>query len=164
MQLTGLVQEFLAQNRDRLRSMLAAKYGISSEEMDEVRAAVDRFLEKNYGAAVSLAEEISEMQQPVMLFIGREDCAICQESKPAVLRFAGDHREVRLVKLDYSEPAGRMYHILHQEDKGLLPLTALIYRGCVRMLFTGKPVPSETLESYYRALKSGSPDHNVFAL
>jgi len=158
----GLVQEFITQKRARLRTTLAAKYGLSSEEMDEVQEAVDLFLEKNYGPAVSLAEEISKIQQPVVLFIGREDCAICQESKPLVTKFVQDHGDVRFVKLDYSDPAGRMYHILHQEDRGLLPLTALIYRGCVRMLFTGQPVSSETYESYYHALGSGSPDHNVF--
>lgn len=152
MDLMGLVQAFLEAQRSRLKSELAAKYGVPEDELSD---NVSSFLKKAYGPAEELVGSLCRCKHTVVLFIGRKGCAICQRSQPELESFLKRHGDVRLVKLDYSDPRGLLYHILHQEKTGMLPLIAMISEGQVKMIFTGECILPEAYEQYYRALKSG---------
>jgi len=67
------------------------------------------------------------------------------------------------VKLDYSQPGGLLYHLIQQQDKGLLPLIAMIFQGRIRMIFTGECLHATVYEKYYNELRSGR-SKNIYAL
>ncbi len=145
------VQGFMAFKLKQHSEELAEKYGVPEEEVFDV---VSEFLKDTYGPAVKTAESISRREQPVMLFIGRGGCTICQKSKPELDLFLQNHRDMEQVLLDYSNPEGLLYHMIQQGEAGLLPMIAMIHKGCIRMIFTGKCVHSEVYEHYYEDLSS----------
>jgi len=138
-------------SRKKLREELAWKYGVPEDELSDI---VDSFLRDTYGPAIELARAIESKECPVLLFIGRKDCAICQRSLPALERFLQGHKELELVKLDYSDPKGLLYHMIQQQDRGMLPMIAMIFRGSIRMIFTGEGIQEEIYEKYFNELRS----------
>ncbi len=160
MDLIARVQGFMTGQRERLSKELATKYGVSPDEM---AAIVDSFLKDTYGPALKIAETVSSEENPVLLFIGRKECAICQRSQPDLERFLQGHRELELVKLDYSQPEGLLYHMIQQQDKGMLPLITMIFRGRVHMIFTGECICAAVYEKYYNELRSEC-SQNIYAL
>lgn len=151
MNLMSLVQGFMASKLERHCEELAEKYGVPENELSEI---VESFLRDTYGPAVELAEAISSKELPVLLFIGRKDCAICKRSLPELESFLQRHADIELFKQDYTQPAGLLYHVIQNEETGMLPLIAIIFRGCILMLFTGVCVDREIYERYYRDLNS----------
>lgn len=150
MDLMSRVQEFMASQLKRLSEELAEKYGVPQEELcDEVTS----FLMATYGPAQEAATAICNRERPAILFIGRKDCAICQRCQPELERFLQDHEELDLVKLDYSQPEGLLYHMIQHEENGMLPLIAMIFRGCIGAVFTGECVQPEVYERCYRDLR-----------
>jgi hypothetical protein len=160
MNLMSRVQGFMAFKTKRLSEELAEKYGVPEEDVCDI---VSQFMKDTYGPAAKTAERISDKKQPVVLFIGREDCAICQRSKPELDRFLKDHSDLEPVLLDYSCPEGLLYHIIQQGESGLLPMIAMIFQGNIRMIFTGECVHPEVYEHYYNALRSQC-NQNIYAL
>jgi hypothetical protein len=160
MDLMSRVQGFMALKMKRLSEELAEKYGVPEEEVSDI---VSGFLKDTYGPAVEIAESISSKKQPVMLFIGREGCAICQRSKPELDLFLQDHSDLEPVLLDYSRPEGLLYHMIQQGESGLLPLIAMVFQGDIRMVFTGQCIHPEVYERYYEGLRSQC-SQNIYAL
>jgi len=160
MDLIARVQGFMTMQQEQLSEELAMKYGVPE---DEVAVIVDSFLKDTYGPALKEAKAISDKENPVLLFIGRKECTICQRSQPDLERFLQDHRELELVKLDYSQPEGLLYHMIHQQDKGTLPLITMIFRGRMRMIFTGDCICAAVYEKYYNELRSEC-SQNIYAL
>jgi len=159
MDLMARVQEFMTLKKERLGKELAEKYGVSE---NEVAGPVDSFLKDSYGPALEAARVISSKENPVLLFIGKKECTICREaSRSGAL--PGRHRDLELVKLDYSQPGGLLYHLIQQQDKGLLPLIAMIFQGRIRMIFTGECLHATVYEKYYNELRSGR-SKNIYAL
>lgn len=159
MNLMARVQGFMDGELERLSGSLAEKYGVSR---DEVAGSVGAFLQETYGPAMRLAEAISSKKVPVIVFIGREGCNICQRSMPPLERFLQEHRDLELVKLDYSEPAALLYHMILHTDKGMLPLIAMVSEGCISMVFTGEAVATEVYQRHYSSLRSEC-SQNVYA-
>lgn len=154
-------QEFMATKTQRLSEDLAEKYGVTEDEIYDI---VSCFLKDTYGPALEVAKSISKKtEKPIMLFIGREDCAICQRSWPEIERFLQTHDDIELVKLNYTNPPGLLYHMIHQEEKGQLPLIAMIFQGCIKMAFTGECIHPEVYERYYEDIGSGC-SQNIYAL
>lgn len=151
MDLMSRVQEFMASQLERLSVELAKMYDVPAEEFSD---DVDAFLRETCGPAVEAATAICSRERPVVLFIGREDCAICQRCQPVLARFLQDHEELDLVKLDYAKPEGLLYHMIHHEAKEMLPMIAIIFRGSIRKLFTGKCSQPEVYERCYRDMRS----------
>ena len=85
----------------------------------------------------------------MLLFIGRKDCNICRRSEPILESFLSRHKDLELVKLDYSQPSGLLYHMIHSQENGMLPLIAFIFRGAIRMIFTGECLHNDVYEKYY---------------
>lgn len=160
MDLMSRVQGFMALKMKRLSEELAEKYGVPEEEVSDI---VSGFLKDTYGPAMEIAESISSKEQPVMLFIGREGCAICQRSKPKLDLFLQEHSDLEPVLLDYSCPEGLLYHMIQQGESGLLPLIAMIFQGDIRMVFTGQCIHPEVYERYYEGLRSQC-SQNIYAL
>lgn len=141
------------------REELAGKYGVPEDELSEV---VESFLRDTYGPALKLVETMCSKELPLVLFVGRKGCAICERSQPELERFLKGHEDIELLKLDYSQPEGLLYHMIHQEETGMLPLIAMIFRGCIGMIFTGECVRREDYEMYYEALRSEC-SQNIYA-
>ncbi len=160
MDLMSRVQGFMARELERQSTELAEKYGVPQEEVSGV---VESFLNDTYRAALEQAEAISRMERPVLLFIGRKDCAICRRSLPGMEEFLRGRPDLELVRLDYTEAPGLLYHMIVQQEKGMLPLIAMILKGCIRMLFAGECIGAEVYEKYYGDLQSGL-SQNVYAL
>jgi hypothetical protein len=160
MDLMARVQGFLTLKKVRLGEELAEKYGVPE---DEVSGLVDSFLKDTYDPALKVAGAISGKVNPVLLFIGRKDCAICQKSQPDLERFLENHQDLELVKLDYSQPEGLLYHLIQQQNKGMLPLVAMIFKGQIRMIFTGESIHATVYERYYNDLRSEC-SQNIYAL
>ncbi|NMB84933.1 MAG: hypothetical protein A4E44_00576 [Methanosaeta sp. PtaB.Bin018] len=151
MDLIARVQGFMATKQEKLSEELARKYGVAEDELSDI---VDSFLRDTYGPAIELAKAIESKECPVLLFIGRKDCTICQRSLPALERFLQGHKEFELVKLDYSDAQGLLYHMIQQQDRGMLPMIAMIFRGSIRMIFTGEGIHEEIYEKYSNELRS----------
>ncbi|OPY53772.1 MAG: hypothetical protein A4E48_00605 [Methanosaeta sp. PtaU1.Bin060] len=160
MDLMSRMQEFMASQLERLSGELAMKYDVPAEEFSD---DVDAFLRETYGPAVEAATAICQRERPVVLFIGREDCAVCQRCEPVLARFLQDHEELDLVKLDYAKPEGLLYHMIQHDAKGMLPMIAIIFRGGIRKLFTGECSSPEVYERHYRDLPSEGCQ-NIYAL
>jgi len=148
--LIPLVDGFIAKKRDEMCRELTAKYVLSSDEASEI---VSTFLDDSYGPAMALAEEIAKREGPVLLFIGRKDCAICQRCRPFLERFILEHKDLKSVILDYSQPEGLLYHLIHGEEKGMLPLIALIFRGKIMMKTCGECAAEHFYEKCYRDIR-----------
>lgn len=146
MDLKAQVQGFMSKKGEQLASELAEKYGVPPEE---VAGVVASFLEDTYGPASRLAQAIAGEKALVLLFIGKKDCPICRRSEPILESFLSTHQDLELVKLDYSQPAGLLYHMIHSQETGMLPLIAFINRGAIRMIFTGECLPLAVYEKYY---------------
>ena len=103
MNLIVLVQGFKAAKQEQLCEDQAEKHGVP---VDEVAEVVESFLKDTYRQAENLAEVIQSKERPVLLFIGRTDCIICQRSPPYLEKFLLDHKDFEGVLLDYSLPEG----------------------------------------------------------
>ena len=64
--------------------------------------------------------------------------------------------------LDYSQAEGLLYHMLQQQDKGMLPLIAMIVQGDIKMIFTGECISQDAYEKYYHNLHRES-SQNLYA-
>lgn len=146
-----MVHGFMATKKKQFQEDLADKYGVPA---DEVAGIVDPFLEDTYNPAKVLADAICRKEHPVLLFIGRKDCAICQRCLPELERFLLDRKDLEFVNLDYSLPEGLLYHMIQQNDNGLLPLIAMIFRGSIKMIFTGECVHAAVYEKFYNHLRT----------
>jgi hypothetical protein len=151
MDLVSLFQADLDSQQDKFRKALAEKYGVPDEDLDRI---ISEFLSNTYGPALAVAEAISRSEKPLILFIGKEGCAICQRSLPKREIFLQDHQDISLVRLEYSEPSGLLYHAINQESNGALPLIALISGGSIMKVFTGECIHPEAYEEYYPAMSS----------
>ena len=149
MDLMARVQGFIAMKQKKLAGELAEKYGVPEDEVSEV---VESFLKDTYGQALKLADEICGRERTVLLFIGRKYCAICKRCRPDFERFLLDHKELEPVMLDYSQAEGLLYHMIQQQDKGMLPLISMIVQGDIKMIFTGECVGQDAYEKYYHDL------------
>ena len=160
MDLMSRLQEFMASQLERLSEELAEKYGVSEDDLSD---DVATFLRETYGPAVKAASAICSRERPVLLFIGRNDCAICQRCQPELERFLQDHEELDLVKLDYAQPEGLLYHMIKNETEGVLPMIAMIFHGHIGKIFTGECAHPEVYERCYRDLRSQGCQ-NIYAL
>ena len=148
--LISLAEEFIAKKQDEMSWELAEKYLLSSDEVSEI---VSSFLDDSYGPAMDRAEEIAKREGMVLLFIGRKDCTICQRCRPVLERFIIEHRELEAVILDYSQPEGLLYHLIHREERGMLPLIAFVSRGKIMMKTCGECAAEQVYEKFYRDIK-----------
>jgi hypothetical protein len=146
MNLMGCARGFMISEIKRLNEELSEKYSVPESELSDV---VDRFLKDTYVQALDEAKSICGKENPVVLFIGRKDCAICQKSLPQLELFLADHKDLELVKLDYSQPEGLLYHMIYRQKEGKLPLIAFINKCHIDMIFTGECIYPEVLEQYY---------------
>ena len=110
-----------------------------------------------------MAEAISRKDKPVLLFIWRKGCAICQKSKPELEKFIQAHSDIDLVTVEYSDPEGLLYHMINQEENGMLPMIAMIFQGNIKMVFTGECIHPEVYEKYYKDLLVEC-SQNIYAL
>ena len=159
MDLMALVQGFMAEKQEQLSDELAEKYGVPPEE---VAGVVDSFLKDTYGPATRLAQAIHDRQGVHLLFIGRKDCPVCQKSEPILESFLSRHNDLELIKLDYSEPCGLLYHIIHRQENGKLPLIAFIFHGAVGMIFAGECLHAAVYEKYYNDMLAQC-SQNIYA-
>jgi hypothetical protein len=159
MDLMALVQGFMAEKQKQLSDELAEKYGVPQEE---VAGVVDSFLKDTYGPATRMAQAIHDRQGGHLLFIGRKDCSVCQKSEPILKRFMSRHKDLELVKLDYSEPSGLLYHIIHRQENGKLPLIVFIFNGVVGMIFAGECLHATIYERYYNDMLAQC-SQNIYA-
>lgn len=144
MDLMGRANGFMATKLKRFSEELAEKY-----PENDIEDIVSGFLKDTYGPALDMADVLVEKDRPVLLFIGREDCAICRRSLPELEKFLSAHKELELVKIDYSDKRGLLYHMINQDEKGLLPMIALIFSGDIKMVFTGVCIHPDVYEKYY---------------
>jgi hypothetical protein len=151
MDLIALAQGFMTAKQEELALELAEKYGVP---LNEVTGVVDSFLRDTYGPALNLAKAIHRKESPALLFIGRKDCTICQRSRPVLESFLLGHEELQPVVLDYSQPEGLIYHIIHRGDTGMLPLIALIFRGAIKVISSGECVGAQVYEKYYNDIQA----------
>jgi hypothetical protein len=99
----------------------------------------------------------------VVLFIGKADCAVCQRSKPALLKFLRTHQELKLISVDYSDLRDLLYHILQDGEKGPLPMISMIYRGSVKAIIIRECIHQEIYERCYSSLGPGG-SQNIYAI
>ena len=148
--LISLAEEFIAKKQEEIGLELAMKYRLSFDEVSEI---VSAFLEDSYGPAMALAEEIGRREGLVLLFIGRKDCTICQRCMTILERFIIEHREIEPVILEYSQPEGLLYHLIHREERGMLPLIAFISQGKIMMKTCGECAAEHVYEQCYRDIR-----------
>ncbi len=147
MDLMDRVTGFMNSKLKSFSSELAEKYGVPVSEVED---NVSEFLANTYGPALNMAEAISRKDKPVLLFIWRKGCAICQKSKPELEKFIQAHSDLDLITVDYSDPEGMLYHMISQEETGMLPMIAMIFQGHIKMIFTGVCIHPEVYEKYYQ--------------
>lgn len=150
--LVSLAEDFIAIKQESLSRELAEKYLVTKDEVSDV---VDSFLRDTYGPALNLAESIQRKKQAVLLFIGKKDCAICQRCRPVLEEFIGEHKDLDPVILDYSQPEGLLYHLIHREDQGMLPLIAFIFQGKIIMNTCGECAAAEVYEKFFNDIGRG---------
>lgn len=159
MDLQSLVQGFIARSQEKLGEELAERHGVP---LEEAAGVVNSFLEDAYGPAIGISQAIEGKDGPMLLFIGRKDCTICKRSEPILESFLSSHTELNVVKLDYSQPSGLLYHMIHDQDNGRLPLIAFIFRGAIRMIFTGECLHAAVYEKYYNDMLAEC-SQNIYA-
>ncbi|WP_424444830.1 hypothetical protein [Methanothrix sp.] len=145
--LISLVQESLASREEAMKRELAAKYLLCEDEASDI---VSSFLQRSYGPAFALTEEIARREGTVLLFIGRKDCAICQRCQPILSEFILEHKDIEPVILDYSQPEGLLYHLIHRDEQGMLPLIAFISCGKIMMKSCGECAAIQIYDEHYR--------------
>jgi len=149
--LLHMMGDFLARKEREFSQELGSKYGVPPEEVSDV---VRSFLRDCYGPATGLAKEISEKSGPLLLFIGKKDCAVCRRCEPVIEDFLSGHEELELISLDYSQPEGLIYHIIVNQEAGMLPLIAFILQGELRLYFTGECAGISVYERCYSEILS----------
>lgn len=149
----------MVRKEEQLSEELGEKYGVPPEEVADV---VLSFLKDAYGPAVALMEELAAKSGPLLLFIGKKDCAVCFRCKPIIEDFLLDHPELELVAADYSEPQGLLYHIIVNQESGMLPLIAFILQGQLRLSFTGECSALSDYERCYSDILSEC-SQNIYA-
>jgi hypothetical protein len=161
MDLKAQVQGFMVRKEEQLSGELAQKYGVPLAEVADV---VNSFLKDTYGPAIRQAQAIDRMggRKMVLLFIGRTDCNICKRSEPILESFFSNHTDLQLVKLDYCQPSGLIYHMIHSEKNGMLPLIAFILNGAIKKIFTGVCLNTEAYERYYNEMLAEC-SQNIYA-
>ena len=160
MDLMDHINGFMNTKLKEFSTELAEKYGVPENEVEDV---VLGFLKDTYGPALNLAETVSRKDKPVLLFIWREGCAICQKSKPELERFLQAHSDIDLVMVEYSDPEGLLYHMINQKEHGMLPMIVMIFQGDIKMIFTGECVHPDVYEKYYKDLLVQC-SQNIYAL
>jgi hypothetical protein len=153
------VQGFMSKKKAQLCEELGEKYSVPPDEVADV---VDTFLMDTYGPAKRLAELIAEKDETMLLFIGKKDCNVCKRCKPILEGFLTRHKELKVAKLDYSQPEGLLYHMIHNQDYGQLPLIAFIFEGRIKMVFTGECVCVSVYEKCYSDILAES-SQNIYA-
>jgi hypothetical protein len=160
MDLNAQVQGFMARKEEQLSDELAQKYGVPLAEVADV---VNAFLKDTYGPAIRQAQAIDHMgTKMVLLFIGRKDCRICKRSEPILESFLSRHTDLHLVKLDYCQPSGLLYHMIHSQKNGMLPLIAFILNGAIKKIFTGECLNTDAYERYYNEMLAEC-SQNIYA-
>jgi len=160
MHLKAQVQGFMARKEEQLSDELASKYGVPLAEVADV---VNSFLKDTYEPAIRQAQAIDRMGgEMVLLFIGRKDCNICKRSEPILESFLTHHTDLQLVKLDYCQPSGLLYHMIHCQKNGMLPLIAFILNGAIKKIFTGECLNAEVYERYYNDMLAEC-SQNIYA-
>jgi len=159
MNLLMQVQGFIAKKNAQLSRELSEKYSVPT---DEVAGVVESFLEDTYGPAKGFAESIAKNNETMLLFIGKKDCNVCRRCEPILEGFLTHHKELKVMKLDYTQPEGLLYHMIHDRDKGMLPLIAFIFEGQVKMIFTGECLCSSIYEKCYSDILAES-SQNIYA-
>ncbi len=160
MDLKAQVQGFMARKEEQLSDELASKYSVPLAEVADV---VNSFLKDTYGPAIRQAQAIDRMGGGmVLLFIGRKDCNICKRCEPILESFLSQHTDLQLVKLDYCQPSGLLYHMIHCQKNGMLPLIAFILNGAIKKNFTGECLNTEVYERYYNDMLAEC-SQNIYA-
>jgi hypothetical protein len=161
MDLKAQVQGFMARKEEQLSDELAQKYGVPLAEVADV---VNSFLKDTYGPAIRQAQAIDRMgeRKMVLLFIGRKDCNICKRSEPILESFLSSHTDLQLVKLDYCQPSGLLYHMIHYQKNGMLPLIAFILNGAIKKIFAGECLQMDVYDRYYNDMLAEC-SQNIYA-
>jgi len=161
MDLKAQVLGFMARKVEQLSDELAQKYGVPLAEVADV---VNSFLKDTYGPAIEQAQAIDRMGvgKMVLLFIGRKDCNICKRSEPILESFLSSHTDLQLVKLDYCQPSGLLYHMIHSQKNGMLPLIAFILNGAIKKIFTGECLQMDVYDRYYNEMLAEC-SQNIYA-
>lgn len=146
------MQGFMARKEAQLGDELAEKYGVPLAEVADV---INSFLNDTYGPAMRQVQAIDGIRgKIVLLFIGKSDCNICKRSEPILESFLSSHRDLHLVKLDYCLPPGLLYHMIHCQKNGMLPMIAFILNGAVKKFFTGECLEAAVYERYYNDMQA----------
>ena len=90
---------------------------------------VNSFLKDTYGPAIRLAQAIDRMGENGAALYRQKRLQHLQRSEPILESFLSRHKDLELVKLDYSQPSGLLYHMIHSQENGMLPLIAFIFQG-----------------------------------
>ncbi len=160
MDLKAQAQGFMARKAEQLSDELAEKYGVPTAEVADI---VNSFLDDTYGPAKAQIQSIDRMgSKMVLLFIGKKDCSICKRCEPILESFLSDHMDLQLVKLDYCQPSGLLYHMIYSQENGMLPLIAFIINGAIRGIFTGECLNTEAYERYYNDMLAEC-SQNIYA-
>ena len=157
--LLDLMRDFMARKEEKLSEELGEKYGVPPEEVADV---VLSFLKDSYGPAIELLEELAAKSGPLLLFIGKMDCAVCSRCKPIIEVFLSGHAELEMVAVDYSQREGLLYHIIVNQESGMLPLIAFILGAQLRLSFTGECSALSDYERCYSAILSEC-SQNIYA-
>jgi hypothetical protein len=157
--LLDLMRDFMVRKEEQLGEELGEKYGVPPEEVADV---VLSFLKDAYGPAMALMEELAAKSGPLLLFIGKKDCAVCSRCKPIIEDFLLEHPELEMVAIDYSQPQGLLYHIIVNQESGMLPLIAFILQGQLRLSFTGECSALSDYERCYSDILSEC-SQNIYA-
>jgi len=157
--LLNLMRDSMARKEEELSEELGSKYGVPPEEVADV---VRSFLKDSYGPAMNLVEELATKGSPLLLFIGKKNCAVCCRCKPVIEDFLSRHAELEMVALDYSQPEGLLYHIIVNQGAGMLPLVAFILQGQLRLSFTGECSALSDYERCYSDILSEC-SQNIYA-
>ena len=160
MNLKAQMQGFIARKEGQLCEELAEKYGVPLAEVADV---VNSFLNDTYGPAMKQVQAIDGMRgKKVLLFIGRSDCKICKRSEPILESFLSSHWDLHLVKLDYCQPPGLLYHMINCQKNGMLPMIAFILDGDIKKLFTGECLEAAVYERCYNDMQAEC-SQNIYA-
>ncbi len=159
MDLKAQVQGFMARKEEQISGELAEKYGVP---LAEVASVVNSFLKDTYGPAIKQSQDIERKVGMMLLFISRKDCNICKRSEPILESFLSHHTDLKLVKLDYCQPCGLLYHMIHNQKNGMLPLIAFILNGDIKKISTGECINTEVYERYYNDMLAEC-SQNIYA-
>jgi len=157
--LLDLMRDFMVRKEEQLSEELGEKYGVPPEEVADV---VRSFLKDSYGPAVALMEELAAKSGSLLLFIGKKDCAVCSRCKPIIEVFLSRHPEMEMMTVDYSQREGLLYHIIVNQQSGMLPLIAFMVSGQLRLSFTGECSALSDYERCYRDILSEC-SQNIYA-